>query len=312
MNNLRNIVMLALLVIFFAGYGGFWAYRSLYREPRVQLGDEIAKYRQETERLKQSTTFMNQYYNQHVGLYYRSLPQNPNDALANYQHWLREVLKFTDIEGAEVETEQAPQRTQLAVYYRFRVRAKFSLDQLSRFLYEFSFAPFLHKIKAMSIAPVEGREDLVAVNMSIEALAVPPAGSQYPYPLKSDLPSGFVHPRLRSGGFETYRVIANRNLLQSAKGGVDKADYAKLTAVNHVNGEPEVWISVQTDGTLVRVKRGETIRIGSFVATVVDILDQDVVFQRGTMRWLVTLGDTLNNAFALPVEAYLIESKNEP
>lgn len=304
MNNLRNIVMLSLLAIFFAGYGATWAYRTQFREPRTRLNGEIAKYRQETEKLRQSTEFMNGFDTQQVGLYYRSLPQIPNDALTNYQHWLREVLKFADVDGAEVETERSPQRTRLGVYYRFHVRAKFSLDQLSRFLFEFYFAPFLHRVNALSIAPVEGHEDQVAVAFSIEALGIPAISPQHPYPLQRDLPTGFVQPRLRSGDFETYRVIAGRNLLQAAKGGVDRADYAFLTALNRINGEPEIWISVRTDDSVVRAKRGETVRVGSFIAEVVDILDQDVVFQRGDMRWLVTLGDSLSEAFALPPEAW--------
>lgn len=300
MKNTRNIVMLALLGLFFAWYGVSWAYRSLYREPRERLGTRIAQYRQGIEQGRQNISMMQQVVGQNQLLYYRSLPRIMNDA-QSYSFWLLELLKYCDVENADVSSDN-PTRTTFGMNYRFQVRGTCTLDRLSRLLFEFYYAPFLHKIVAMTIVPVEGREDFVSISLTVDAIAIRPATPQSPYPSPSQLPTGHFR-RLRSADPADYRVIADRNLLQAARGGVDRADYAYLTAINRIDDRTELWFSVRTDNSVVKAALGDSIRIGSFRGTVAEILDQDVVFERDGMRWLVALGDCLNQAFALPPES---------
>ena len=303
MNNFRNLVMLGILAIFFAWYGLSWAYESLYREPRKRLGAEIKKLEEEIAFGKQNVTTMTQGYNQLVGFYMRSLPRTPNDARSLYTFWLLELLKYCDIEAGDV-TGNNPTRAAFGLNYRFNVRGTCSLDRLSRLLFEFYYAPFLHRVTSMTIAPVEGKEDVITVTLTVDALALRPPFQQAPYPLQNQLPTGYI-PRLRSNDLTAYHVIADRNLLQAAKGGVDKADYAYLTAINQVDDQTEIWLTVRTDNGIIKAKKGEAIRVGSFRGTVEDIFEQDVVFNRDGMRWLMTLGDCLNRAFALAPEAVL-------
>lgn len=303
MKNFRNIAMLGILAIFFAWYGLSWAYTTLYKEPRQRLGTKIAQYRQGIESGKQNIAMMQQVIGRNQTYYYRSLPRVRNDAKSLYSFWLLELLKFCDIEGADVGSDNPTQTAFGGFNYRFHVRGTLTLDKLSRLLFEFAYAPFLHRVTTISIAPVEGKEEQITVSLTIDALAIPPAFPQNPYPLANKLPTGHFK-RLAANDLTPYRVIAERNLLQAARGGVDRADHAYLTAINIVNDEPELWISVRTDGSLVKAKQGESVRIGSFRADVIEIFEQDVVFQRDSMRWLVTLGDCLNEAFPLPLETY--------
>jgi hypothetical protein len=156
----------------------------------------------------------------------------------------------------------------------------------------------------MAMAPVEGKEEQVAIALTIDVLALRPESAQSPYPSPNQLPTGYIQ-RLKSRDLTTYQVIAERNLLQAARGGVDRADYTYLTAMNLIDGEPEIWLTVRTDESVVKVKRGDSVRIGSFRAQVTDIFEQDVLFDRDGMSWLVGLGDCLNQAFALPPESVL-------
>jgi hypothetical protein len=153
----------------------------------------------------------------------------------------------------------------------------------------------------MTIAPVEGKEGQVAVSLIIDALALRPPSAQSPYPSQNQFPTGYV-PRLRSNDLMAYRIIADRNLLQVSRGGIDRVDYTYLTAINMIDDESEIWLTVRTDDSIIKAKQGELIHIGSFRAVIIDINEHDVVFDRDGMYWLVTLGDCLNQAFALPPE----------
>ncbi len=304
MLNLRNYIMLGLLAVFFLWYGTTWAYQTLYKEPRQRLGQKIAQLKQEIENGKKMIANGQQFIGNQQLLYYRSLPRVPNEARSQYSFWLLELLKFCDFEGAEAPSDN-PTRVPLGfnrfgTNFRFHVRGVCTLDQLSRFLFEFYYAPFLHRITSMNITPQEKSEKVV-VAITIDAWTIPPAYPQNPYPLANQLPTGHYR-RLHSDKLDTYNVIAQRNLLQAAKGGVDKADFTFLTAVNRIGDETEAWLSVRTDGTVIKAKVGEQVRVGSFHATVKEILDEDVVFDRDGMLWLVTLGESINQAFALPKE----------
>jgi hypothetical protein len=302
MKNIRHVIMVGLLASFFAWYGFSWAYESLYREPRQRLGGEIDKLKKEIDNGKRNADFMFQAIGQNQIYYFRSLPRIPNEANPRYSLWLLELLKYCDIEKSEV-SDGNPTRTGFGLNYRFTIRGTCSFDQLSRLLFEFYYAPFLHRITAMSIIPVEGKEGQITFSLTIDVLALRPPNPQAAYPSPNQLPTGYFS-RLKSKDLTTYQVIADRNLMQAAKGGVDRADYTYLTAINLIDGQPEIWLTIRTDDSIIKVKQGDSVRIGSFRAVVVQIFEQDVVFEREGTRWLVTLGDCLNQAFSLPPEVF--------
>lgn len=315
MNNLRNIVTLAVLACFFAWYGIDWAYGTLYQQPRQRLGDEMAKLKAEIATGKNNVAAWTQGYNQFSGFYARSLPRLPNEAQSLYTQWLLELLKYCDVKGGDVNS-QNPTRTAFGLHFRFTVRGTCSLDQWSRLLFEFYYASYLHRIAAMTLTPVDGKEGQITFTLTIDALRLQQPFEAAPFPLRDRLPDFYPYiSRLASNRLEDYQIIAKRNLMQAAKGGVDRADYTYLTAINQVDGVPEVWLTDRTgraDGAadvgadgIWKVKKGDALRIGSFRATVVDVLGQeDVIFERDGMRWLVALGDCLNQAYALAPEAF--------
>jgi hypothetical protein len=251
---------------------------------------------------KKNTEFMTQAISQNQVYYFRSLPRIPNEAGPRYSLWLFELLKYCAIDQSEVN-DSNPTRTLFGLNYRFTIRGVCSFDQLSRFLFEFYYAPFLHRVTAMSVVPVDGNEGRITCSLTIDVLALRPPNLQAAYPSKDQLPTGYIS-RLKSNNLTTYQVIADRNLLQAAKGGVDRADYTYLTAINSVDNQPEIWLTVRTEDSIVKAKQGDSVHIGSFRAEVVEIFAQDVLFESKGMRWLVTLGDCLNQAFSLPPEVF--------
>jgi len=85
-------------------------------------------------------------------------------------------------------------------------------------------------------------------------------------------------------------------------GSAQVADYAFLTAVNYVDRQPEAWFSIRTNDSVLKLRQGERLEIGSFKGTIAAITDTDVVVESEGERWLLTVGENLSQAAALPPE----------
>ena len=294
---LRNLILIVGLALFLVWYVSAWAYRELYIAPRKELGDEIAKLSGEIEYGQSKLAAMTQTWNQNQGYYLRSLPPAPNDA-RQYSFWLLELLQYSGLDDCNVG-DGAYSMAQLGANYRFTVRCAGSLSQLSYFLFEFYYAPFFHRMTTMTLVPTEGNRERLTFAMTVNVLAL---DARYnPYPVTNRLPTGYIS-RLWFQDPALYNVIAERNIMQTAKGGVDRADYTFFTSIFTSDGEAEVWFSVWTDDSTIKTKLGDSIHSGSFSGRVVEILNQDIVLDRNGTRWLLTLGESLNEAFALPPE----------
>jgi len=310
--------MFGLLAIFFVWYGTTWAYRNLYKEPRRQLNEKITRLRQEIDKKGQSVAFMKQHWETNQVLYYRSLPRVPNAVRLQYKEWMSEVLEHCEVENGNVSDDN-PTRTNFGgINYRFHVRGVCTLDQLSQLLFEFYYAPFLHRITAMNVIPQESSEK-VAISLTIDGLSIPPPVANSPYPPTNQLTLGFFHQRLATHQFEAYRVVAERNLFRAARGGVDEADLTYLTGLPEIDGEREAWFTIRAESSdsdylpkVIKAKPGEQIAVGSFRATIKEILDESLILDRDGTLWLLELiqnGACLNTAFALPPEAALNDVK---
>ena len=296
----RNLILIICLALFLTWYVADWAYKTQYREPRLRLGGEITKLSGEITVVKNNIDGMTQFSTQSRGYYYRSLPRNQNDARSLYPFWLYELLQYSGLEDNHV-TPHSPARLSFGADYRFTIQCTGTLSQLSYFLFEFYYAPFLHRIEVITLNPVDGNAERVSCSMTVSALQLFQYQVNDPYPMMNQLPTG-MFPRLPTNDLGWYQTIANRNLLQTAKGGIDRADFAVLTGMPIVGNQQEVWFSIRTDDTSVKKRLGDSIQIGSFSGKIVEILDQDIVLERNGERWLLTAGESLNEAFALPPE----------
>lgn len=310
MKNLRSVITILIVLLGGLVYGAHWAYVHFSRVPRAQLLERIEKAEQGIAHRTRELEMMQQTIARNQAYYARSLPRTAGAAQSQYRFWLLEVLKVCEWDYPSVEAANpTSDRTWRHYRYRFQVRGRASLDQASRFLYEFYWAAFLHRIVTMTITPVENSE-LVDVSLTIDAIALRPMTPADPYPLADRLPQGYIR-RLSSENFEDYRLIAERNLLRHARGGVDKADHTYLTMIQSVDDVPLVWLSDRTTDSVVKLKIGERVDIGSFRGTLLEVEGRDVVFERGGMFWLLSVGECLNAAYALPPEVRPPPKKKE-
>lgn len=308
MKNKRNVLIFVGFFLFVLWYGGTWAYRNMYKIPRQKIQatiNEAIEQKNTNEQYLQNQQQMIERLN--AGNYmYRSLPQPLQAGQTLYHTWLLELIAYCEFEQSVV-TKGAIHTGRAFYSLPFSIRARCSLDQLSRFLYEFYWHSYLHKIVLVQIQPVD-QTDLVDVVMQIEGIVLPPFQAGTQPPLINRLPDGFWR-RLSSGLLSTYtEPIELRNLLQFSRGGVDDSDFARVTAISYVDDEPEVWITLRTNDRKLIVHKGERFRVGSFFAKLIDVEETDVIFQtegragQPPLLWIVTVGEYLKDATAIPPE----------
>ncbi|MDR3110639.1 MAG: hypothetical protein LBU65_13305 [Planctomycetaceae bacterium] len=299
-NNLRSIIPIVICLLAGLWYGASWLYKTQYKEPRDTQQKRIDEYKQQIELGTRNLATMRQVVAASQVLYARSLPRQANDARSQYQFWLLELVKFCDLSQPAVET-LAPTRISIGNQYRFQVRGRGSLEQVTLLLYQFYWAPFLQRVSMMSITPVENSE-LVDVTLTIDAITIPPASPTSLFPLADKLPTGY-QKRLASNPFSTYRLIADRNLLQHTRGGIDKADHTYLTSIQRIDDAPLVWLTDRTTGNITKATIGQKIEAGSFRGTLLSVDGRDIVIERGGILWLLSGGESLKDAYAIPKEA---------
>ncbi|MCI0492705.1 MAG: hypothetical protein L0Z07_07195 [Planctomycetes bacterium] len=224
----------------------------------------------------------------------RSLPSDLEKARSAYQAWLLEVVRQRGLEGGTVSFNEVTGKN--GVYYRLpvMVRGRGTLEQVTTVLHDFYRAIHLHQIQRLNITPVPNSRQL-DVTLGIEALILPDAE-------QTDKLAEGRSTRLSSDRLADYHVIAQRDLFGDGGIGFDPADFTYLTGINGVNDVQEAWFTVRTTGETLKLKVGQRFEVGDFQGTVADIDERDVVIDSDGERWLLTLGEQLSQATALPPE----------
>ena len=275
-------------------YGGNWLYQANYVDPLEQRRAEVdqltadiaereldmARFRKANERLKRWQV--------------QSLPSDTELARSSYQAWLVRLVGSAGFASPNVDSSEPVTRKGLYTSLGFSARGRGTLEQLTKFLYEFYRADHLHRIQSLSLTPVP-RHDELDIAISIEALSLPNAE-------RKDRLSTRISDRLASEQLADYRPIVERNLFGIGGGGFDAADFAYLTAITEVNGEPEAWFTLRASGELLKLRRGQSFQIGALEGTIAEITDSDVILFCDDERWLVGVGENLMQASTLPPE----------
>jgi len=222
----------------------------------------------------------------------RSLPVDVQSARTLYQGWLHRLVDSAGLEQRMVDSGAPVKRAGLLVL-PFTVRGTGTMEQLTKLLYQFYQAPHLHRIRTLSIAPIASGTRL-NLSFAIEALMV--EGCK-----RTDRLAEGVGAALASSQLSDYRVLAERNLFgQGPRVGV--AELTELTAVLTVDGVPEAWFMNRIEDRLRKLREGDRLQAGWFDGMVVEIVGDDVILDDGNGRWLLTRGDRLADAVALPPE----------
>lgn len=274
-----------------AGYLGNWIYGSMIQGPLQEKRDTIAKLQNDIKTRRAKVRKARVAADQLAVYERQSLPSNLEVAQSLYQDFLldkvgRAGFKMPNVDSAEPIKKGDSYRLQ------FSVRGRGTLEQLTQFLYDFYHADHLHQVQRIGVTPVAKTNEL-DLNFGIEALVLNTADR------KDQLNDG-VSQRLASTKLADYRSIVDRNLFGQASAGTDPADYAFLTAILDVDGSPQAWLTVRTTGEILKLNQGQSFEIGQFHGTIAAINAPDIVIDADEERWLLTLGEQLSQAVALP------------
>jgi hypothetical protein len=291
----RKQMLLAVMGLLLLGYGGDWLWSTL-TEPIQSLRQKQQTLRKDIDRRQLEVAKARQAAKTLAAWSQESLPADPQVARSLYQAWLLELVNRLGLTGPSVDSTQPSERNGY-VSMTFSLQARGTLDQWTRFLYEFYRSGQLHQLRSVAFTPISKHDQLDMV-FSIEALVLPGANSE-------ERLSDAVSDRLAFERLQDYQPVVRRNLF-GASGAADPTDQTLLTGIHSVNGVPEAWFTLrhETDPerAVAKLRLGQTLVIGEFQAKLLEIAEQDVTLEADGERWLVAIGESLTQAFALPPE----------
>ncbi len=237
----------------------------------------------------------------------RSLPANAEVARSAYGNWLLKIAKDagfqnTFLEIGEVRSGGTHQNL------RFTLKAEASLENVTRFLFAFYSAGYLHKLRTVTLQPRE-RSSRLEVSMILDALVLNDAESKQQLP---DLPAR----SLRLARIEDYvRALSGRNFFAAYSPPpprpaspptpppvvvpppppprFDASRYAYLTGIVGPPERLEAWIMSRTEGRKIVVREGDRIEVGLLRARVRRLDLRHLELESEGRQWTVFIGQSL-------------------
>lgn len=284
-----TIGLFALLFGLFA-VDQFWS--RMIVEPRDIAQDKLDRGTKQKNKMKLQIKQAQQKIRRFDAWHKRSLPSDVDSARTQYQGWLVRLVARVGLEQRYVDSGTPSARTGHRIL-PFTIRGVGTMEQLTELLFEFYKAPHLHRIRTLSISPL-GAGDRLDLSFAIEALIVEGCD-------RVDMLATGSSTSLASDNLSAYRVLAHRNLFgRSPRAGV--AELTELTAVVAVDGVSEAWFMNRIEDTMQKLRVGDRLDAGWFEGQIVEIEGNDVVLDADGDRWLLTRGDRLTDAVALPPE----------
>jgi hypothetical protein len=292
MNRYRKHILIGVFAAMALWLGGEWLLETVLYEPLAQRRERNERLSRELFDLRRSREKARKAEKELELFKLQSLPSNLEKARSQYQAWLLALVEHVAFTNSNVDLGEPVKRKRFHTL-SYSLRGTGTLEQLTRFLYEFYSTDYLHQIRSLSITPLQGSNQL-ELSINIDALALPEAASRDRLVLRRS-------NRLASAQLEDYQWVVQRNLfgLRSAS---DPMNFTYLTAVNFVDGVPEAWFSMRSTDEILHLRPGDVIEVGQFKGTVEEITDADVVLESDGDRWLLTVGENLSQASALPAE----------
>lgn len=299
----RSYALGAVLFAMLAYFGGQWLIDRLIQAPldaaareTQRLTDAIEQRETSLAKIRAAGKLLEQWETQ-------SLPADPEVARSLYQAWLVELIDDVGLASPSVTSSEPTTRKGLYHAMTFSVRGRGTLDQLTRFLFAVYQTDLLHQVRSLTITPLQRVQEL-DVALSIEALALIGAGKASPASQESVFEefrsrTWRVSQRLAFANLEDYQPIVERNLLGMG-GSPDSSDFTFVTAINEVDGKPQVWFTIRSSDEVVKRSVGESLQVGSLELEIVEAFGSEVIVAVDGERWLLTLGDKITDAHALP------------
>ena len=293
MNKQRKKLFMAALALLALLYAGDWLLENLLEGPLKERENAARGLEKNINKQKQSLAQARKAGKKLTAWEKQSLPSNTEVASSTYQVWLLQIIQHAGLSAQGVNSSEPVARKGAYSLLAFSARAHGTLEQLTHFLFEFYRAGHLHQIRSLSITPIQKTGEL-DLTIAVEAVVLPTTERDKEF-------TTAVSERLASLELAAYAPIIERNLF-AVGGGLDPTDQAVLTTVTYVDGEPEVWFSLRDTDELLKLHKNDRLAIGQFSGVLSEVNDTDVIIESDGERWLLSIGETLAQATALPPE----------
>lgn len=280
---------------------GLW---SALMSPVRHREDVIANRTQELEKRDRRWRNVRQAQMQMADWNRQALPSDVETARLLYENWLLELTDKAKFRKKKVESAEGRQKKGAYTSLPFTVRGQASLDDLTRFLYEFYSAGYLHQIRRLSVKPLEKSSDFELV-VWIEALSLPTSDHE-----DKLAPRGTA--KLAGGDLAAYqKAIVERNVFAPPKpvrpvivekkpeAGPPPFDHTKfvfVTGITAREGQALVWLKARTTDEKFMLAEGEQFKIGSNQMKIVRIGLRAVEIEIDGKRGVVPLGEPVQGS----------------
>lgn len=288
---------------------GCWLLLSAVSAPARQRRATLHNLQQQLERKNRQIEAAQKSQDQLAQWRRRSLPSNLEMARSLYKNWLLGLATDAGLQDRRVEPGEGRPQGDIYQVLPFTVRGRGTLDELTKFLYGFYSKGHLHKIRQLTLKPLEGSADL-QLTISIEALSLPDADRQ-------DKLSEKLSEWLDGSTLAEYQKIGERDLFSAYEEPrapvvyerpqepppprFDPSEYAYVTGLSvDANGRSELWLKARTTGELFILGEGDEFQVGQVRGTIVQINDQSAEIHINGQRHLIALGKSLGEARQLP------------
>jgi hypothetical protein len=220
----------------------------------------------------------------------RSLPTDRAVAKSLYQDWVRAQVTAAGLTVEQLVDKTLSRREDHFEELSLEVRAAGTMEQLANFLYTFYAAPHLHRIAGATLTPSEAGAKLTAV-LNIDALILADC------PRADKLAEGHEQELLQSQ--EEFRTsLVSRNIFTAHTPGASAAaDLAKARFSGTTSDAEDLLMVITMEGAkTLRFRRGDTITVGKFTGTLVELDGRRAVIETPDGRVEVKLGQNLGEA----------------
>lgn len=233
-----------------------------------------------------------------------SLPTDADVAESLYRDWLTAELAAAGLGSPQVSERARATVGEEATELTFTVTAKGELPRWLDFFKRFNAAPHLHRISEATLTPDEKRKE-ISGTLRVDALALADCNRDDTLAEKKD---SDVASEEDEAAVALITAITDRKPFQPHDGKKDKpegngAGEAVVSAM--FTGRSGWIVSVRQgkSGKIERYATGDTVKFGSFEATLVELDGRRVVYETDDGRFEVQLGQNFGEGRKLGDEA---------
>jgi hypothetical protein len=275
MSKYRKRILVAIAVAIVLFYVGDWLLENMVLRPLETRRQKANRWQKKILKTERELARARKAGKELLAWEAQSLPSDTEVARSLYQAWLLELVNHAGFTNPNVDSGEPAGRKGMYHTLSFSVRGRGSLD------------------RSLGITPLQKANEL-SLSIAIEALVLPGA-------TRKDQLATQQSDRLAFDSLDDYQPIVTRNLF-GVGGGLDATDQTYLTAVTYSNGEPEAWFTLRGEGKILKLHKGDELEVGQFHGELTEIEDTDVIIESEGQRWLMTIGDNITQAYALPPE----------